>query len=207
MMTFVYYSTSYFFDAFSFPESKFLGSYGGDIFDFGIGVVIPARQATYRLSGRYDSPMPESAISHSQGLWIWLQLFRLQFRCKFLEGMTKEISCVFSLSYPRPFPKLNRPREWLRQTLRINGIRSQKFKNYTRFGEHFYASEYSRARVGIGTNVQHIFNAFEILVGAATPPPPPLDFFPNPSWLPRNSNFLWVYRVHFIHLARDYLTL
>jgi hypothetical protein len=68
MMTFVYYTTSYLFDAFSFPEAKFLGSYGGDIFDFGIGVVIPDRQATYRLECRYDDPMLESAISPSQGL-------------------------------------------------------------------------------------------------------------------------------------------
>jgi hypothetical protein len=35
--------------------------------------VVPARQATvHRLAGLYDNSMPESAISGSQGLRIWL---------------------------------------------------------------------------------------------------------------------------------------
>jgi hypothetical protein len=33
-----YYSTCYLFDAFSFPESKFLGPYWGEIVDSGIGL-------------------------------------------------------------------------------------------------------------------------------------------------------------------------
>ncbi len=38
-------------------------------------IVIQARQAgrLHMLTGRYDNPTPESTISTSQGLWIWLQ--------------------------------------------------------------------------------------------------------------------------------------
>ncbi len=37
-------------------------------------IVVPARQATYRLAGQYSSPMSESVIFPSQGLRILQQL-------------------------------------------------------------------------------------------------------------------------------------
>ncbi len=44
---------------------------GGDKVNSGIELSYrPAR--LHRLAGRYDNPTPESTISPSQGLWIWL---------------------------------------------------------------------------------------------------------------------------------------
>ncbi len=40
-----------------FPEKEYIS---------GISV------AVHRMAGRYDNPIPESIVSPSQGLWIWL---------------------------------------------------------------------------------------------------------------------------------------
>ncbi len=41
------------------PEAEFIVPDwgGGDKFENGIGIVVPARQASYRVAGRYDNPI------------------------------------------------------------------------------------------------------------------------------------------------------
>ncbi len=51
--------------------SQILSPCPGDIVDYGTGL---SSARLHRLAGLYDSPMPESTISPSQGLRIWLQL-------------------------------------------------------------------------------------------------------------------------------------
>ncbi len=52
------------------PEAKF-SLWLGDIADFGIGLLYrPAR--LHRLAGGYDNYLPDSTLSPSQGLRIWL---------------------------------------------------------------------------------------------------------------------------------------
>ncbi len=53
--------------SYNFPVAKFIVHDWGDKVDSGTGSPLPARHATQ--AGRpYDNPMPESTISHSQGL-------------------------------------------------------------------------------------------------------------------------------------------
>jgi hypothetical protein len=64
------------------PVAKFLVPNLGDLVDTGIGYSRSGMPA-YSLAGQYDNPMPESTISPSQGLRIWLQLKGLSHEIKF----------------------------------------------------------------------------------------------------------------------------
>jgi hypothetical protein len=62
-------------------EAQFLVPDRGDLVDSGKGLLYngpPTGYILYRLAGRYDNyPMPNSTISASQGLRIWLQVAKL----------------------------------------------------------------------------------------------------------------------------------
>jgi hypothetical protein len=62
---------------FGTPGAQFIVPDWGDKVDYGIGLLYrPVR--LHRLAGRYVNPMPQSTLSLSQGLRIWLLLFILQ---------------------------------------------------------------------------------------------------------------------------------
>ncbi len=98
----------------------------GDTVDSGIGLSYrPA--ILYWLTGRYDNPMPESTISPSQGLWIWL----LERVATFLTILGPEsghdnLSEMYSSHWPKYRKKTEK---WKKTRLKISTVRENQLKS------------------------------------------------------------------------------